>query len=404
MPTGRTNARKIDRGDAGGGCPVSRGSDGIWEVRGYTAGRAVLRSGDTVQGGLGVETIEKMPSSIRRPVLYRDGPGHREDRKQTARYFTPRRVDEQYRPVMQRVADAQIERLRRDGKADLGELSFHLAIDVASSVIGLTESRPGIQGRLERFFPEEFGKPGFTSIHGLRWVWRQATNWFGIYFGDVRPAVRARREQRRDDVISHLLDQGCSSTEILGECITFAAAGMVTTREFVNLAAWHLFTDEALLERYRAAEEAERIAILNEILRLEPVIGHLRRRTTAPIDIPGSGDVVTVPAGELIDIVVADANTDAEAVGDEPLAVCPGRALSEGTTAPGLSFGDGPHKCPGSSIAMQETDTFLTKLFALPGVRMETSPRVSFNEAIGGYELRGLVVAIPSTPEPEPSA
>lgn len=404
MPTGRTNARKIDRGDAGGSCPVSRGSDGIWEVRGYTAGRAVLRSGNTVQGGLGVETIEKMPSSMRRPVLYRDGPGHREDRKQTARYFTPRRVDEQYRPVMQRVADAQIERLRRDGKADLGELSFHLAIDVASSVIGLTESRPGIQGRLERFFPEEFGKPGFTSIHGLRWVWRQATNWLGIYLGDVRPAVRARRKQRRDDVISHLLDQGCSSTEILGECITFAAAGMVTTREFVNLAAWHLFTDEALLERYRAAEEAERIAILNEILRLEPVIGHLRRRTTAPIDIPGSDDVVTVPAGELIDIVVADANTDAEAVGDEPLAVCPGRALSEGTTAPGLSFGDGPHKCPGSSIALQETDTFLTKLFALTGVRMKTPPRVSFNDAIGGYELRGLEVAIPSAPALDQSA
>ncbi|WP_449350719.1 hypothetical protein [Streptomyces shaanxiensis] len=35
-----------------------------------------------------------------------------------------------------------------------------------------------------------------------------------------------------DDLISHLLAEGCSDAEILGECLTFAAAGMVTTREF----------------------------------------------------------------------------------------------------------------------------------------------------------------------------
>ncbi|MFB9570620.1 cytochrome P450 [Saccharopolyspora hordei] len=394
MSSEATDARKIDRGEELGGCPVSRGADGVWRIRGHAAARAALRSTDTVQAGLGVETVEKMPAKIRRPVLYRDGPEHREDRRQTAKYFTPRRVDEAYRGIMEQVADEQLDTLRHRGHAQLSELSFNLAIKVACEVIGLTESRPGLAQRLERFFPEEFGEPGFTSLNGLYWVWRQATNWSSIYLNDVRPAVRARRKQRRDDLISHLLDQGCTSAEILGECITVAAAGMVTTREFVNLAAWHLFTDDALRERYCAAEEPERIAILHELLRLEPVVGHLKRRATASIELPGEdGETVTVPAGEVIDIQVTATNTDPSAFGDEPLAVCPGRPLTD-ATPPGLSFGDGPHKCPGSNIAILETDVFLSKLFALPGVSMRTPPRVSFNDAISGYELRGMVVEL----------
>ena len=276
MATDQKNARKIERSDTGSGCPVHRRADGVWEIRSFATARAVLRSQDTVQAGLGVETVDKMPASIRRPVLYRDGPEHREDRRQTARFFTPKRVAEHYLPIMHRVADEQIEKLRKAGEAELSELSFHLAIEVASAVIGLTESRPGLRQRLERFFPDEFGRPGFTSLHGLYWVYRQVTNWLGIYLSDVRPAIRARRRQRRDDVISHLLDEGCTAAEILGECITFAAAGMVTTREFVVAAAWHLFTDEELQARYREAEEPERHAVLQEILRRHGIAAALR--------------------------------------------------------------------------------------------------------------------------------
>ncbi|RRO18902.1 cytochrome P450 [Saccharopolyspora rhizosphaerae] len=388
-----TDVRKIDRGQDTGGCPVSRDADGVWRVRGHAAARAALRSTDTVQAGLGVETVEKMPAKIRRPVLYRDGPEHREHRRQTAKYFTPRKVDESYRELMERLSDEQLAKLTSHGSAVLSELSFELAIGVACEVIGLTESKPGLKGRLERFFPEEFGEPGFTSLHGLYWVWRQAVNWGGIYFADVLPAVRARRERPQDDLISHLLGDGCSSAEILGECITVAAAGMVTTREFVNLAAWHLFTDGALRERYLGADEPERHAILHELLRLEPVVGYLKRRTTAEVELPGeNGDKHVVPAGEVIDIDVSSTNTDPTAFGEKPLQVCPHRELTD-ATAPGLSFSDGPHRCPGNTIAIHETDIFLTKLFALPNVRLETPPRTSFNDAIGGYELRDMVVA-----------
>ncbi|WP_433218619.1 cytochrome P450 [Dactylosporangium sp. CS-047395] len=382
-------SRKVER-DASEG-------EGVWPVCTHAAGRAVLRSSDTVQAGLGVETVEKLPPGIRRPVLYRDGPEHREYRRQTARFFTPKRVDEHYRELMIEAAERQLDILRRTGEVELSALSFRLAIDVAAAVIGLTESRPGIDRRLERFFPEKFGRPGFTSLSGIGWFLRQNAQFLGIYLKDVRPAIRPRRRARRDDLISHLLDEGCRDGEILGEVITFAAAGMVTTREFINLCAWHLFTNEELLRRYRQSSEPARHAILHELLRLEPVVGNLKRRTTAPITVPDGDGTTTIPAGTLVDVAVHATNLDESAVGPTPGAVCPGRELAQGVAPMALSFGDGPHRCPGAHVAIQESDTFLTRLFALPGVRMTTVPRITMKPDISAYELRGLRVAIDVT-------
>ncbi|WP_344832759.1 cytochrome P450 [Actinocorallia longicatena] len=387
------NARKVDRGGTAEGCPVEQGPDGVWRVRGHAAGRAVLRSTETVQAGLGVETMDRLPQKIRRPVLYRDGSEHREHRRQTARYFTRKRVDEKYRELMERVTDELLDRLVRDGSADLGGLGFELAVEVASAVIGLTDSRPGLAARLDEFFPEKFGRPGFTSVDGVYWFYRQNKQFLGIYLKDVRPAVKARKAERRDDLISHLIDEGCTGGEILGECVTFAAAGMVTTREFITMAAWHMLSDPALGKRYLAAEQRERYAILHEILRLEPIVGNLKRRTTAPVEIPGE---VTIPAGELVDVEVGAVNVDPEAVGEHGLEVCPARELGDGANPYGLSFGDGPHKCPGAHLAIQESDVFLTRLLALPGIAMRTEPRIAMKEEISGYELRGLIVEVRS--------
>lgn len=392
--------RKVewDRGARGaGGCPVAPDADGVWHVTGYAAGRALLRGPDTVQAGFNIEEVEKMPKRVRRPILYRDGEEHHEHRRQTARYFTPKRVEGAYRELMERVADEQLDRLRRDGRADLPELAFKLAVAVAAAILGLTEGRPGLDRRLDRMFPERYGRSSFTSFSGIAWMVRMNSWSLAFYVSDVRPAVRARRRVRADDVISHLIDEGCSNGEILGECLVFAPAGMVTTREFIVAAAWHLFTDAALRQRYRAGGRDERTAVLHEILRLEPVVATLRRTTTAPVLVPGGPGLagpVTIPAGARVDVAVTDTNVDPAAVGADPEAVCPARPLADGVSAAGLSFGDGAHKCPGMHVAIQETDIFLSKLFAMDGVRMERAPRIAFKPDIAAYELRGLTVAV----------
>jgi cytochrome P450 len=288
---------------------------------------------------------------------------------------------------MDRLADEQCEILRSRGTADLSQLSFRLAVAVAAEVIGLTESGPGMARRLDRFF-EEKESPN-RAIRTWKEV-RSNANMALFFWRDVRPAIKARRTASRDDLISHLLSEGCTSGEILGECVTFAAAGMVTTREFISVAAWHLFTDNDLRTTYTTGDDKQRVAILHEILRLEPVVANLARWTTAEIHAGG----VTIPAGARVDIGVASANLDPTAVGADPGAVCPARPLADGVGDAGLSFGDGPHRCPGAYIAIQETDTFLKKLFAMPGLRMVSPPNVGIRKEIASYELTGLRVSI----------
>jgi len=378
--------RKIERGDLAPGCPAHAGADQVWHVQDFPGARAMLRSTDTRQAGFGIEQTQKVSDRMRMPVLFRDGVEHREHRRQTAKYFTPKRVDTAYRSLMERLADEQCATLRRRGEADLSQLSFNLAVAVAAEVIGLTESGPGMAHRLDLFFEEK------AHTTGLVRAWknlRSNLNMGLFYWLDVRPAVDARRRQSRDDLISHLLGEGCHKAEILGECVTFAAAGMVTTREFITVAAWHLFTDERLRAAYTEGGEKERVAILHEILRLEPVVANLARRTTSEVRL---GDTV-IPAGAKVDIGVAAANLDPAAVGADGGAVCPARPLAEGVGDAGLSFGDGPHRCPGAYIAIQETDIFLTKLFALPGLRMVTPPKVGIRAEIASYELTGLRIA-----------
>ena len=382
--------RKVGRGELAPGCPAHAGADGVWTVQDYSGARAVLRSTETRQAGFGIEHAARMEGRMRLPVLYRDGVEHREHRRQTAKYFTPRRVDTAYRSLMDRLADEQCDKLRRQGEADLSQLSFALAVAVAGEVVGLTESRRGgMAKRLDRFFEENVEGPAYRPKVLLGKL-RSSTTVAAFYWRDVRPSIVARRRQSRDDLISHLIGEGCSNSEILGECVTFAAAGMITTREFITVVAWHLFTDDELRRAYTEGGEKERVAVLHEILRLEPVVANLARWATADIEL----GAVTIPAGARVDVGVAAANLDTEAVGADPGAVCPARPMGDGVGDAGLSFGDGPHRCPGAYIAIQETDIFLSKLFAMPGLRMVREPTVGIRAEIASYELSGLRVAI----------
>jgi cytochrome P450 len=185
-------------------------------------------------------------------------------------------------------------------------------------------------------------------------------------------------------VISHLLSQGYRDSEILTECITYGAAGMVTTREFITVCTWHLLNNPSLCARYLAADEAARHTMLEEVLRLEPVVGTLFRRTTADI----SFEEATIPVGALVAIDIRAVNADPAVSGEAPLTLDPERCPMHRAGSAVMSFGDGHHRCPGGFLALQETDIFLMRLLRLPGMRLERAPDVSWNDLVTGYELR----------------
>jgi cytochrome P450 len=375
--------------------PIECDEAGVWHVRGFDEARAILRNGETKQAGFNAELLERLPNKMKPPILYQEGKVHHQQRKMTARYFTPKVVSSSYRQLMERLVEQSIQRLERKKKADLSDISLQLAVRVASEVVGLTNSRlPGMAARLDAFFAGNPADMSVTPRTFLRFLKNQSTM-LAFFLLDVKPAIQARRRSPREDVISHLVSQGANDGEILTECITYAAAGMATTREFISAAAWHFLEHPELRERYLAAPEEERHELLSEVLRLEPVVGNIYRRATADLHITSNGAQVVIPAGAKIDLRVHGTNTDESVVGEHPLEICPGRALKgDNIPAAVMSFGDGHHRCPGSYIAIQETDMLLRRLLVLDGLRIERLPDLSWNDLVTGYELRKFIIAI----------
>ena len=384
--------------------PIERDAEGVWQVYGFAEARNILRnSSATKQAGFNAEQIAKIPGLLNRPILYMEGKDHHQQRKQTARFFTPKTVSTNYRQFIERLAAQFVAELQRKKRLDLSQLSLASAVQVVSQVVGLTHSRlPGLAKRLDAFFQQGTVSQKRQRKPLLTWKWlgilRQMfhqRHTLAFYWLDVQPAIQAHKKEPREDVISHLLSQNYNAAEILTECITYAAAGMATTREFISVAAWHFLEHPTLRERYLAAPEEERLEMLHETLRLEPVVGNLYRRATEDIVLESAGQQVIIPEGDLINIHIYATNADETVVGEEPLALCPGRTIS-GTNIPSMlmAFGDGHHRCPGSYLAIQETDIFLQQLLALKTLHMEQPPTLNWNDLTAGYEIRNFMVAV----------
>lgn len=302
---GEPTTPRVERQGADG----SRGVSTVWRIRSLETARQVLRARHaTTQAGFTAEAIPKGRLK-HHPILVSDGPLHDEQRSKVARFFAPV-VVARYVPQMEECAERLLAQVRERGRFELDELALHYTVEVTAEVVGLTASPvPKMSKRLVSFFRQppfditrrDLGRTGrqwaMAAVNGLLPVGR-------FYLADVRPAIRERRRAPREDIISHLLAEDYTDVDILVECVTYGTAGMVTTREFVTMAAWHLLQDDALRERYAVAGQDERFAILHEIIRLEPVVGHLYRRAVEPISITDGPESWTIEEGDLVDLCI----------------------------------------------------------------------------------------------------
>lgn len=374
------------------------GRNRLLVIRSHPLARQLLRLGTgTRQGGFLGDLMLDGGLSIRHPVLYLEGAEHREHRSSTARFFAPRVVERNYQEMIDAEVEQALTTVRSQPVTRLDIISLRLAVAVVAKVIGLTHSdRHRLGKRLASFFRQRIDvdveSPRLPVI--LQTV-RNHRRLLSLYLFDVRPAARARRREPGEDLISHLIATGHRDSDLLVECLTFAAAGMVTTREFISMAAWHLLEKPDLRATYLSADRKARIAILEEILRLEPVVGHIKRRVTADLVLDHDGEPLQIPAGTLVNIQVRSTNVEPAVFGPDGLCLRPGRDLGPGVSRSGLAFGDGAHTCPGEFLALQESDSLLVRLLAMD-LRLERTPTVGHSDVIAGYDLRHLVVSLTS--------
>ncbi|MCP5401843.1 MAG: cytochrome P450 [Novosphingobium sp.] len=361
---------------------------GTRHVRRFEQLRAVLRNDAMRQNGASLSPTEKEDPTLA-SIFFLHGDEHRRRRGAIIGFFTPKAIATRHMPIITETADRLIADFRNKGRARLDDMSFMLTSTVVAEIVGLTETplRPMMR-RIE-------------MANGTPDVWRGGirkllaplkSRLFGMAFfiRDVKPAIAARRKQRREDVISRLLDEGRSDIEILVECTTFGLAGMGTTREFVVVAALHLFENEDLRRRFLEGGDAEQMEILKEILRLEPQASMIYRTAAERVEgvLPE-----TIEKGERLSLGIRAANIDEEAVGPNPEKIDPDRARKMKNNGAWMSFGDGAHFCPGWQVALTETRILLDRLFRVPGVRLTRYPDMEWTPPmLQSYQFVNAVI------------
>jgi len=371
---------------------------GVWHIYNYDIAREIIQSKDIFQTGLGAKLMHGTPKylKIKEPVLYMEGEAHKKYRRNTAKFFTPKKTDTSYREMMVSITDELLGEFKRKGNCELSELTLLLSMQVAATVLGLTNSSiRNMADRLNRVFrySEKISEFSFHPSKLFRFA-RVQYPMLQFYFKDVMPAIKARKKKPEEDVISYLIEQGYSNQEILVECITFGAAGMVTTREFILVIALHFFNNPELLHVYLSANQKERYTILEEILRMEPVVSRLERTTASEVSFTWNSEEITIPTGSEIFLHISSINFDTDKVGLNSKQICPNRKLPQKVAAYVYGFGDGNHRCPGAYIAIQETDIFLKQLFAMDNIKLVSSPTVQYTDLIKGYEIRNFKISV----------
>lgn len=179
----------------------------------------------------------------------------------------------------------------------------------------------------------------------------------------VEEKVASRRAHREvfphvDDatVIDVLLegsvdgDSRLTDAEVCRIAVQVLLAGIDTTAASLCNIVAHLATDAALQRRFFEDVES-RDAIIDELLRLEPLIT-VARVATSPQELGGQ----RIEEGESVVVLTGAAGRDPEVYAD-PTSVRPGR---EGPAH--LSWGVGAHKCLGIHLALTEIRVGLEEL------------------------------------------
>ncbi|GAA5501141.1 cytochrome P450(BM-1) [Deinococcus xinjiangensis] len=375
-----------------GGCPF-RNAANIYE---FGPAKAALQHDAAWQAGFFAESVRKDGVIKQLPVLYGHGPSQREMRRDTARFFTPTAVD-QWTPRIDELVQGLIESARRPAGVLVDELSLKLAGAVVGDVVGVNMTNPKTLARIILAADQRADSEPLL-IRSQRNRAKELLSFarlFPAWLLDINPLYKASKAHlAAGGEVRHLVDQlvakDYSVIEALTEILTYASAGVLTTREFIALSFWKIWEDQALRARFVTSSLKERETILRELLRLNPVVSMLYRRIDADAELDGC----PVAKGELIRIDVEAANRDPKIWPTHRHEVDLSRELPSGVKPEGLAFGAGPHQCPGGPLAIREAAVLLHELFSHSGLEVLSGPVWQRNEGIKGYEVRQLRIRI----------
>ncbi|MFJ3672082.1 cytochrome P450 [Streptomyces sp. NPDC090106] len=310
-----------------------------------------------------------------RSMLTVDGADHRRMRTLVAQALTPRRV-ERMRERITKLTEGLLDSLAKT-EGDVVDLksvfAYPLPMYVIADLMGLAEERlPRLKELFEKFFstqtpPEEV----IATLMELA--------------GIMAETVAAKRAEPGDDLTSALIQASedgdhLTDEEIVSTLQLMVAAGHETTISLIVNAVVQL----SLHPDQRAlvlAGEVDWSSVVEETLRHSTPTSHVLIRF-ATEDVP-VGDKV-IPAGDALIVSYAAIGRDEKAHGPS----AGDFDVSRTSENRHISFGHGPHVCPGAALSRLEAGVALPALYerfpaldlAIPATELRNKPVVTQND------------------------
>jgi nocardicin N-oxygenase len=308
-------------------------------------------------------------------IMSMDGAEHARLRRIITGTFTSGRVAAMS-PLVEQLVDSQLDDVAAAGPgADLiATLAAPLPLAVLCSLLGVpAEDSSRFHAWVEVLFDISASTPREKARRRLE---------LARYMAKL---LEHKRSSRGDDLLSALIgrhDRGeLSMTELVTMGLSLLMAGYETTVGQIGLAVLFLLSNPDA----RDAMSTQPGPTVEELLRLVPSTPvSFPRVAVEPVTL-GS---VTIQAGEGVIISLFDANRDARVFPQ------PSQFSLEEHSAPHVTFGHGPHRCPGAPLAALQTRIAVERLLnRFPGLRLAPGPdAVTWKEGLATRGLSRLAV------------
>jgi cytochrome P450 len=316
--------------------------DGMAYVTRHAECRELLRDTDGFSSAQGFKAPGVVVPIEDRTLGELDPPNHTLVRRVMVTALTPKSV-KAAEPYIAATAERLIDALPADGEADLVP-AFTAPLPNASTVhiLGFPEQdAPQLM-----HWAKDLIESGFPGTHRNREGVEGFKEGFPAFADYIDARIEERRSEPRDDVTTKLLE-----LEVDGERLTprqlramvrnLITGGLTTTSQLLGNLLHQCFTVEGLEARLRSNPDAVPRAI-EESLRLAPPIMFIPRGCRRDTDVDGS----TLHDGQRVVIGTGCANRDASVFADGD-----SFDLDRANLSDHLTFGYGPHFCPGAPLA-----------------------------------------------------
>lgn len=345
--------------------PVFRSKHGYYLATSYAACRTILLS-ESVSNAVpmhrwwGLASKPITPVNDRQPapgsMHVLDGVDHKNARRFFAPLFSAKNMSELEPGIRDRLTRS-FEQV--DGRYDFMK---HVAFPTVGAAVAALMSIP--EEDVGELVSVARGKgPALEPLSSLEAIQHaDRSRWLlEEYFDRAVSSVW----HKRGDFLSRLGDipgqSAMTKPVLVANAQLVFSAGLETTAFFLGNVAEVLYSDRELLARY--GEERIRHSI-EEFLRLDGSAQFTLRRTIAPLTVAG----VTIPAQELIVLLVGAANRDPAQFGD------PESRRLDRPRPHHLTFVGGPHMCLGAPLARLVASIVVEQVCKHPATILDIVP------------------------------